>query len=217
MDPEEVRFNPCQTFRPLPPIWVQEPFGLNFFAVNVLTTLTSYLYLVQRPDLFQLRLQLDMSTKEWQDRIRDVGYDIKRVSDNVQYTILVISVIMLTFRMKITLPKMFFKWTFPGLFFFIFVFSKTYLAQEVWGGCGERIRCQHLSKVPLEGMQVPDRLQLNFVLLNNSTIHCEKYRSNNRCRDLNSKPLEHESVILPQYQGQSYIQNFRRTLFCARF
>lgn len=75
----------------------------------------------------------------------------------------------------------------------------------------------HLSKVPLEGMQVPDRLQLNFVLLNNSTIHCEKYRSNNRCRDLNSKPLEHESVILPQYQGQSYIQNFRRTLFCAWF
>ena len=34
MDPEEVGYNSCQTFRPLPPIWVQEPFGLNFFAVH---------------------------------------------------------------------------------------------------------------------------------------------------------------------------------------
>ena len=34
-------------------------------------------------------MQLEMSGKEWQDKFKDVSYEIKRVSDNVQYTILV--------------------------------------------------------------------------------------------------------------------------------
>jgi len=34
-------------------------------------------------------MQMEMSNKEWADKFRDVGYEVKRVSDNVQYSILV--------------------------------------------------------------------------------------------------------------------------------
>ena len=34
MNPDEVGFNSSQVFRPLPSIWINEPFGLNLFAVH---------------------------------------------------------------------------------------------------------------------------------------------------------------------------------------
>ena len=34
VDEDEVGYNPNQTFRSLPSAWVQEPFGLNFYAVH---------------------------------------------------------------------------------------------------------------------------------------------------------------------------------------
>jgi hypothetical protein len=34
-------------------------------------------------------MRFELSNKEWQDMFREVGYEVKRVSDNVQYVILV--------------------------------------------------------------------------------------------------------------------------------